>query len=50
MEEEINNEGWKVSASTCITQFLSFEVMSAPKSYSLNNFYPFLFIGLLNEI
>ena len=49
MEEEINNKGKKISASTCITHFLSFEVMSAPKSYSLYNFCPFLFIGLLNE-
>ena len=40
MEEEINNKGKKISASTCISHFLSFEVVSAPKSYSLNNFCP----------
>ena len=49
MEEEIK-KGKKISASTCITHFLSFEVMSSPKSYSLNNFCPFLVIGLFNEI
>ena len=42
MEEEINNKGKKISASTCISHFLSFEVVSAPKSYSLNNFCSFL--------
>ena len=42
MEEEINNKGKKISASTFICHFLSFEVVSAPKSYSLNNFCPFV--------
>ena len=42
MEEEINNKGEKISASTCLSHFLSFEVVSAPKSYSLNNFCPLL--------
>ena len=42
MEEETNNKGKKISASTSITHFLSFEVVSAPKSYLLNNFCPFL--------
>ena len=42
MEEETNNKGKKISASTSITHFLSFEVVSAPKSYSLNNFCPLL--------
>ena len=42
MEEEINNKGEKISASTCLSHFLSFEVVSAPKSYSLNNFFPLL--------
>ena len=42
MEEEINNKGKKISASTCISHFLSFEVVSAPKSYSLNNFCSFV--------
>ena len=42
MEEEINNKGKKISASTCISHFLSFEVVGAPMSYSLNNFCPFL--------
>ena len=49
IEEEINNKGKKISASNCISHFLSFEVMSAPMSYSLNNFCPFLSINLLNE-
>ena len=49
MEEEINNKGKKISASTCISHFLSFEVVGAPMSYSLNNFCPFLSISLLNE-
>ena len=49
MEEEINNKGKKIPASTCISHFLSFEVVSAPMSYSLNNFCPFLSISLLNE-
>ena len=31
MEEEINNEGKKISASTCISHFLSFEVVNAAK-------------------
>ena len=42
MEEEINNEGKKTSASTCISHFLSFEVVNAAMSYSLNKFCPFL--------
>ena len=42
MEEEFNDKGKKISASTCISHFLSFEVVSAPKSYSLNNFCSFL--------
>ena len=42
MEEEINNKGKKIPASTCISHFLSFEVVGAPMSYSLNNFCPFL--------
>ena len=45
MEEEINNK----SASTCISHFLSFEVVSAPMSCSLDDICPFLSIGLLNE-
>ena len=49
MEEEINYKGKKISASTCISHFLSFEVAGAPKSYSLNNFCPFLSISLLKE-
>ena len=49
MEEEINNKGKKISASTCISHFLSFEVVGAPMSYSLNNFCPFLSISLLKE-
>ena len=49
MEEEINNKGKKISASTYTSHFLSFEVVSGPKSYSLNNFCPFLCLGLLNE-
>ena len=42
IEEEINNKGKKISASTCISHFLSFEVVSAPMSYSLNKFCQFL--------
>ena len=42
IEEEINNKGKKISASTCISHFLSFEVVSAPMSYSLNKFFQFL--------
>ena len=42
MEEEINNKGKKIPASTCISHFLSFEVVGAPMSYSLSNFCPFL--------
>ena len=49
MEEELNNKGKKISASTCISHFLSFEVVSAPMSCSLDDICPFLSIGLLNE-
>ena len=49
MEEEIINKGKKISASTCTSHFLSFEVVGAPMSYTLNNFCPFLSISLLNE-
>ena len=49
IEEEINNKEKKISASTCISHFLSFEVVSALKSYLPNNFCPLLAIGLLNE-
>ena len=42
MEKETNNKGKKISASTCISHFLSFEVVSAPKSYLLNDFRPLL--------
>ena len=49
MEEETNNKGKKISASTSITHFLSFKVVSVPKSYLLYNFCPLLCIGLLNE-
>ena len=42
MEEEINNEGKKISESTCMSHFFSFEVVSAPMSCSLNKFCPFL--------
>ena len=38
MEEEINKKGKKISASTCISHFLSFELVSAPVSYSPNKF------------
>ena len=40
MEEETNNKGKKISASACITRFLSFEAVSSPKSYSPYNFCP----------
>ena len=42
MEEETNNKGKKISASTSITHFLSFKVVSVPKSYLLYNFCPLL--------
>ena len=42
MEEELSNKGKKISASTCISHFLSFELVSTPKSYSLNKFCPLL--------
>ena len=29
MEEELNNKGKKISASTCISHFLSFELVFA---------------------
>ena len=40
MEEETNNKGKKISVSTSITHFLSFEAVSSPKSYSPYNFCP----------
>ena len=40
MEEETNNKGKKISASACITYFLSFETVSSLKSYSPYNFCP----------
>ena len=49
MEEEINKKEKKISASTCVSHFLSFEVVSAAMSCSLDNICPFLSIGLLNE-
>ena len=49
MEEEIRNKEKKISASTCISHFLSFEVVSAPMSCLLDNICPFLSIGLMNE-
>ena len=39
----------KFSASTCISRFLSFEVVSAPMSCLLDKICPFLLIGLMNE-
>ena len=32
VEEEINKKGKKISASTCVSHFLSFEVVSAAMS------------------